>query len=225
MECCPDMKELELFCLVVNHGLGSKVTKIARNNGLSGATIFLGKGTVKNHFLELLALNDIRKEIVFTISEKKLVYQALEELNKDLELHKPNHGIAFTVSVKNLLGVRNCNCNNIKESRGVGNTMYDAIFVVVDKGRAEAVVDAATEAGSGGATIINARGAGVHETHMLFSMAIEPEKEIVMILSESEVTDSIVSSIREHINIDEPGNGMMFVLGVNKTYGLYSGQK
>jgi nitrogen regulatory protein PII len=91
----------------------------------------------------------------------------------------------------------------------------------VDRGKAEDVIDAATKAGSKGGTIINARGSGIHETSKLFSMDIEPEKEIVIILSEVESTEKIVSSIRSHLKIDEPGNGIIFIQDVNKTYGIY----
>jgi len=42
-----------------------------------------------------------------------------------------------------------------------------------------------------------------------------------MILAEKELTDPIVKAIRETMKIDEPGRGIMFILEVNKTYGLY----
>lgn len=99
--------------------------------------------------------------------------------------------------------------------------IYDAIYTVVDRGKGEDVVEAASSAGSKGATIINARGSGIHEKQTLFSIAVEPEKEIVMILAEKELTDSIIAKIRETLRIDEPGAGIVFVLEVNKTYGLY----
>lgn len=214
-------KELELLLVIVKDGLGSKILKSAKHYGVPGGTIFLGKGTTKNRFLEFLDLCDIRKEIVLMIAEKTIAYHALEELNKEFHYDKPNHGIAFSSSVTNLIGVRNYKENNIKESRGVENTMYKAIIVIVDKGKAQTVIEAATKAGSRGGTIINGRGSGIHETNMLFSMAVEPEKEIVLILSEDKQTDTIVSFIREQLKIDEPGNGIIFIQDVNKTYGLY----
>ncbi len=64
----------------------------------------------------------------------------------------------------------------VKTNGGAKNTMYDAIFVVVDKGKAEFVVEAANEAGAKGGTIIHARGAGEYEIEKIFSMEIEPEK-------------------------------------------------
>ncbi len=220
MENNPEIKQFELFWVIVNFGLGSKVMKIAKQNGITGGTIFLGKGTINSHLLEILDLSDTRKEIVLIVAEKSLAYQSLEELNRKFVFEKPKHGIAFSISVTNLLGIRNCMCDNLIESKGGENTMHKAIFVVVDKGNAESVVDAATSAGARGATIINARGSGIHENSMLFSMAIEPEKEMVMILSKSDLTEAIVASIKGHLKIDEPGNGIMFVLDVNKTYGL-----
>lgn len=222
---CSGGKAFEMLCLVVNHGAGAKVTKIAKANGITGATIFYGRGTIKNYILELLDLNDVRKEIVLLLSESEIIDNVLKELDKELELHKPNHGIAFTVSLGGIFGARDCSLNNSEESRCAENNMYKAVFVVVDKGKGEAVVEAAAEAGSRGATIINARGSGIHETHMLFSMAIEPEKEVVMILSESSITDSIVSSIREKLEIDKPGKGIMFIIDVKSAYGLYRDKK
>ena len=211
----------ELICIILNYGLGSKIMQTARKHGISGGTVFLGKGTVKSRLLDFLALSDVRKEIVLMVSGKSAVNDVMKLLNDKFEFEKPGHGVAFTVSVNDIIGARNCERSAGEEKRGADNKMYEVITVVVDKGRAENVIEVATEAGSKGGTIINARGSGMHETMKLFSMDIEPEKEIVMILSEKETTDTIVSSIRGQLKIDEPGNGIIFTVDVNKAYGLY----
>lgn len=211
----------ELICIILNYGLGSKIMQTARKHGISGGTVFLGKGTVKSRLLDFLALSDVRKEIVLMVSGKSAVNDVMKLLNDKFEFEKPGHGVAFTVSVNDIIGARNCERSAGEEKRGADNKMYEVITVVVDKGRAENVIEVATEAGSKGGTIINARGSGIHETMKLFSMDIEPEKEIVMILSEKETTDTIVSSIRGQLKIDEPGNGIIFTVDVNKAYGLY----
>lgn len=213
-------KEYELLYVIVDFNLGSKVIKIAKENGISGGTIFLGKGTIKNRLLELLSLTQVRKEVVIMIGENNNVYKALEKLNKEFNFKKLNHGIAFSIPVTNLLGVRDVVNNFNEESRGVENSMYKAIFTIVDKGKGETVMDAANEAGAKGGTIVNARGSGIHETEVVFAMPIEPEKEVVLILAEKEISNEIIFSIREHLEIDEPGKGIMFILDVNKTYGL-----
>lgn len=214
-----EKKEFELIYVIVNFGLGSKVLKIAKQNGIYGGTIFIGKGTIKSRILELLALTDIRKEIVMMISEKTVADNALEQMNQEFNFAKPNHGIAFRTSVMGIYGVRNCKCDANK-GRGVKSIMHNVIFIIVDKGKGETVMEAATKAGSRGGTIFNARGSGVHETSKLFSMEIEPEKEVVLILTENKITEAVTASIREQLKIDEPGQGVIFVQDVTKTYGL-----
>jgi nitrogen regulatory protein PII len=216
-----EQMEMELICTIVNYGLGSKIIKTAKQNGVSGGTVALGKGTVSSKILDFIGLSDIRKEIVFMMAGKETARNVLDILNSEYEFYKPNHGIAFTTSICAVMGTRSNKCNNIKNGRGAKETMYHAITTIVDKGKAEDVIDAATRAGSKGGTIINARGSGIHETSKIFAMDIEPEKEIVIILSEADKTEEIASSIRTSLKIDEPGNGIIYIQDVNKTYGIY----
>lgn len=211
---------IELICVIVNFGMGSKLIKSAKHHGVSGGTITLGRGTVNSRILDFIGLSDIRKEVVYLAAEQKTAYQALEELNKEFEFHKPHHGIAFTTSICGFAGSKKIVCLNKTEERGAENIMYHIINIIVDKGKAEEVVTAATQAGSKGGTIMNARGSGIHETSKLFSMEIEPEKEIVIIVSESDKTEAIVSRIRENLKIDEPGNGIIYIQNANRTYGI-----
>lgn len=216
-----EVLEIELICTIINFGMGNKIIKSAKQHGVLGGTVTLGKGTINNKILDFIGLSDVRKEIVFMMADKDTAYQTLDILNSEYKFDKPNHGIAFTTSVCAAIGTRRYMCDNIKNERGVENTMYHLITTVVDKGKAEDVINAATKAGSKGGTIINARGSGIHETSKLFSMDIEPEKEIVIILSEVDKTEEIVSSIRTNLKIDEPGNGIIYIQDVNKTYGIY----
>lgn len=212
---------IELIYVIIDFGLASKLIKTAKKYGVSGGTVVLGKGTVNNRILNFLGLSDIRKEIVLMVADKETAYQALEKLNKLFEFSKPNHGIAFTTSLRAVIGTRRLKCENTGNERGVDATMYHLITVIVDNDKGEDVIEAATKAGSKGGTIINGRGSGIHETSKLFSMQIEPEKEIVLILSEIERTDAIVSTIREQLEIEKPGNGIIYVQDVNRTYGIY----
>ena len=213
-------KNVELVCVIVNFGLGSKIINKAKQEGIFGGTILLCKGTINNKVLKFFGLTDVRKEMVLMAGETDNVYKALEKPDEEFKFEKPNHGIAFTTSISNILGTRTCKNNNIK-GKGVDNIMYQSITVIVDKGKGEDVMDAATKAGSKGGTIINARGSGIHETSKLFAMEVEPEKEIVIILSKVEDVDKIVSSIKNELKIDEPGKGIIYTQDIKKAYGLY----
>lgn len=215
---------LELIYVVVNFGMGSKVLHRAKEYGISGGTVFIGRGTVNNSFLNFFSLYDERKEILLMAADGINSEYAIKSLNNDFHFKKSNHGILFTTNVVQIIGSRVDEKNGDNENNidgGINNNMYQVIFTIVNKGRAEDVIDAAKLAGSKGGTIINGRGSGTSETSKLFNMEIEPQKEMVMILSKNEIVDDIVIAIRKKLEIDIPGNGIIFVQNVNKTYGIY----
>lgn len=212
--------EFSLIYVIANYGQGSKILARAKHYGVTGGTILLGKGTVHSRLLDLLSLSEIRKEIVMMVAEKNVAKQALIGINKDFSLDKPNHGIAFSIPVINFFGSHNFADQPFKESRGVKNPMYHAIFVIVDKGKGEAAIDAAKEKGAKGGTIIHARGSGIHHSIKLFGMEIEPEKDIALILCANHLTEGIVTHVRTQLHIDQPGHGIIFTQNVEETYGL-----
>ncbi len=218
--------EFAVICFVLNDGQASKALRIAKKYGVKGGTICLGHGTVKNKLLEILELNDTRKELLWSVAGKQTAFRAVEAVAKEMCFHKPHHGIAFIVPIVNVAGMTMRKMHPEEEheittkNEVLEEMSYHLIFTVADKGKAEEAVEAAKAAGAGGATIINARGSGLHETDTLFAMQIEPEKEMVLIVSESDATDAIVKSIGERLKIDEPGNGVIFVTAASAAVGL-----
>ena len=214
------MAEFSLICCVVNNGDADKAMERARKYGVRGGTVSIGRGAVHSRLLEILGLDEVRKEIVTMIVENELASRAMKGISTDMMFHKPHHGIAFSIPVSEFTGSRN-ELDDNSETNEVRGTMYNAIYAVVDRGSAEDVIEAANKAGARGATIVNARGAGVHEAQTLFHMQISPEKEEVFIITARERKDGIVAAIRERLKIDEPGNGVLFVMDVNEAYGLH----
>jgi nitrogen regulatory protein PII len=205
---------------MVNVDDGSKVLRIAHKYGVKGGTISFGKDVGCNHLLEFFGINEARKEIVTLIVENELATKAMEGISKELGFHKPHHGIAFSLSVSEFIGRKNIITEEQALANEVKDIVYQIIYVIVDKGKGEDVIDAANEAGAKGGTIVNARGAGIHEVQKLFSVEIEPEKEEVVIITKAALKDGIVTAIKDHLKIDEPGNGILFVMDVNEAYGL-----
>ena len=209
----------ELICVIVDYGKGSKVLKTAKKHGIAGGVIFYGKGTRKSHILEFLELAEVRKEIVWMAAGKQVADEAIAALEKSFAFSKPYHGIVFVTPLSALLGGGERYDYTHKTYRGEQN-VYNAIFVIVDLGKAEAVMDIATKAGARGGTVIKARGSGIHEMSKLFSMEIEPEKEIVLILTEIVKSEEIVVSVRDQLELDKPGNGIIFCQDVSEVHGI-----
>jgi nitrogen regulatory protein PII len=223
LKCEDSILAYDINVVIVKYGMGSKVITFAKEYGISGGTVILGKGTVKNSILKFLELAENHKEIVLILSDRAIGNSFLEKANRYFNFTKPNSGICFSIPVTSILGTPSTfgDVRDIIESEGEDMVLYNSIFVIVDRGLAEQVVEAANESGARGGTIINARGSGTHETSKLFAIEIEPEKELVLILVESSITDAVCENIREKTGINEPGKGILFVQKVNKAYGLY----
>lgn len=209
----------ELLCVIVNNGVGRKILHRARELGIRGGTIILGVGTSTGKFWDLLTLRDVRKEVVFMVASKEIARIVLDKLHQEHDFNKLNHGIAFTSAVAGAVGCKWYKELEKDEEKG-DDVMHHIITAIVEKGRGEDAVEAATEAGSRGGTIINGRGAGIHETQKVFGMDIEPEKEIVIIISEVSKTEEIISRIRKKLDMDIPGHGIVYVQNVSKVYGF-----
>lgn len=97
---------------------------------------------------------------------------------------------------------------------------YEVIFCVVNEGYSELVMDAAKEVGARGGTVIHAKGTANKEAEQFFKIAIQPEKEIVMILVPKEIKDDVLHAIYQHAGLKSEGSGIAFSLPVNHVVGL-----
>lgn len=212
--------EHELIVAIVNHGSAKKVIRQAKKAGVRGATIFFGKAIDYRKIMKLLEMQEIRKEIVLMLSEKSHVNNIVNSLKETYDFEKSKKCFLFTMPVESALGLhKQDDVKEITDAGGINKTMYKAIFTIVDRGKAEMVLDTAKEAGSTGGTIINGRGSADEESK-LFNFPIEPEKEIVIIISEVEKAEKISQAIRSDLDIDQPGKGIIFILDVDNIYGF-----
>jgi len=96
---------------------------------------------------------------------------------------------------------------------------YKLIVCIVNRGFAEAVMDAARGAGAKGGTVLHGRGTSVH-THTVLGVKIEPEKELLMIAVERETCRAVMEAVNEHAGLGTPGSGICFALPVEDIIGL-----
>ena len=97
---------------------------------------------------------------------------------------------------------------------------FELIVAIVNRGFSDLVMDAARKAGASGGTILHGRGTGVHEAAQFFGVAIQPEKELVLILTRSAERRAIMSAIAEGAQLDRQGRGLIFSLPVDEVGGI-----
>jgi len=101
--------------------------------------------------------------------------------------------------------------------------MFDikCIVAIVERGKANKIVEAAKKVGATGATIFYGRGTGESEVKKFLSVNIEASKEVIIILSEKDELRTIVEAMADAGQLEEPGKGIIFTVPVTNLLGLH----
>lgn len=198
-----------------------KLSHCTRRQHLS-CTKLLARGTLASHFMQMLGIGSDRREMVKILMSGEDADRFLDVLYDELQMHKPGHGIAYATDVVACAGAHSLPRMepDYAAASEEEKKMYQKITVVVDRGNADRVMDAARAAGARGGTILHGRGSTGKEAQKIFGIEIEEEKEVVVILTPTAITAQVFDAIRQEMDIDSPGRGIMYVEAVAVTRGL-----
>lgn len=99
---------------------------------------------------------------------------------------------------------------------------FKLIISMVKTKQTDRIVEAAKAVGGTGATIIPARGTGIHEAKTFFGLTLETQTDVVLFLLDEKCVEPVLKAIYEAGRFEEPGTGIAFVLDVERAVGLES---
>lgn len=94
------------------------------------------------------------------------------------------------------------------------------IVAIVQRGKADQVVNAAIKAGAPAATVMFGRGQGMRERLGPLGVAIQPEKEIVLVILEHWLSRQVLNAMVAEGHLDSPGVGFVFEVAVERALGF-----
>jgi len=99
---------------------------------------------------------------------------------------------------------------------------FKLIITFVEDSKADAVMNAAREAGATGATVINnARGEGLETTKTFFGLSLETQRDVLLFLVEEHMSRTIIEKISEVAGFEkDPGSGIAFQVDVEDAVGV-----
>jgi hypothetical protein len=185
---------------IVDHGIGEKLALRTREAGARGGTIFVGRGEIDSPVLRFLALADVERDLLLTLVTGSQLDAVLDSIRDAPFYRHGNDGMVFVVPTG-------------------GNAMafeakQEMISIIVNRGYADDIMNAARKAGAKGGTILNARGTGKPDDEKFFGITIVPEKEEVIILADAETAPAIREAIAALPCLTTPGIGIMFTTPV-----------
>jgi nitrogen regulatory protein P-II 1 len=99
------------------------------------------------------------------------------------------------------------------------------VMAVVQRGKADDIVSAAIKFGAPAATVYFGRGRGIRERLGMLGLAIQPEKEIIMIIAEEWLVDQVITGMVKAGNLNQPGMGFVFVVPVERALGMVEAEE
>ena len=99
-----------------------------------------------------------------------------------------------------------------------------ALFMIVNAGFAEEVIETAREAGIRGATILNARGEGAHHESFL-GITMDTEKEMIWCITDENTAEKAMAAVGEKAGIKTPAHSICFTMPVDKTIGINAAEQ
>ena len=92
---------------------------------------------------------------------------------------------------------------------------FKLILATVKTEISDKVIAAGKEAGVPGATIITARGTGIHEAKTFFGLSLEAQTDIILFLVEEHLVNEIMDVISKAGEFHKPGTGIAFSIPVD----------
>lgn len=96
------------------------------------------------------------------------------------------------------------------------------IVMTIRSDLSDGMVAAVKKAGATGATIIPARGVGIHSSKTFFGMTMDIQRDVIFLLVDAHLIKPILKTIKKKGSFHQPGSGIAFVMDVEKAIGLES---
>jgi nitrogen regulatory protein PII len=97
---------------------------------------------------------------------------------------------------------------------------YHLVTCIVERGRGEHVADEAIRAGAQGATICQGTGTGVRQRLGPTAGIIDPEKEVILVVTAASQTQVVFDSMVKAGRLREAGRGFAYVQPVLQAVGF-----
>ena len=205
MEKHENTPSFQMLVLIVGPKLADKATRIFRRSTLPVQYRLNAEGTASSEVMDMLGLGSIDKCILMSTVPRKL---GDAMLNKQL------------MRMLTKTDEENTSHNTRKVGNIMSDTKYALIVATVNIGYSGDVMDAAREAGASGGTVIHSRWIGNQEAAVSWGLSMQEEKEIVLILSDTDKKVEIMSAISEKCGMRSEAKGIVLSLPIDAVMGL-----
>jgi len=100
--------------------------------------------------------------------------------------------------------------------------MFNGIMLIETIGQGEAAMEIAEKHGATGGTILRGRGVAAQKEDIssLFDLDIEPEKDLLLIITPKDLTDQVMDGLADELGLEKANTGILFSFDLSATKGI-----
>lgn len=204
-------KGVKLLISIVERGQGKVLTQFYSRLGLNCHFQTVGHGTASSDLLDILGLGSSERDVLITFGENERMQRLFAELQEEEEPVVRAKGLAFSMplTAMNTLAAatlmreteqnkqKGAEAMQQKENVEITQADHSVIFIVVNQGHTDEVMNTARAAGARGGTIIRSRWAGSEEAETFYGITLQAEKEVIAIVAGAERRKQIMESVNK----------------------------
>jgi nitrogen regulatory protein PII len=220
--------KLDALIAIVDSRLEDALVNVYKTSNAPMLLLTHGKGTAKSVIYEILGYDGQKKIVSISVQTKTMSKYLLKQINNNIDFSKPGTGIAFTINISSISNALSRICIQAEEDSKIGSEdmaltskePYHLIITIVNSGFFDQVMAAAKKAGADGGTVVHARGLGSKEAQKYLGITIQPEKDLVLILTPKDKKLAIMENIMHEVGLNTAGTGICFSLPVDSAIGV-----
>ena len=216
------MEPMKLIISIVERGQGRNMIELFNGENITHHLQRAGVGTATSEIMDLLGLDSLEKDVIFSVGKATLVNKLMRDLNNDLRGNARSKGIVFDIKISAMSHVLALAIlMPVKDVQGREETVMEEkmensmILVTVNQGFTEEVMDTARKAGARGGTIIHARWAGSESTEEFYGITVQQEKEVIAIVAPTEKRRDIMEAINKNHGMKTDAHGTVLAIGID----------
>lgn len=214
------MERMKTMITIVDRGDGIALSKLYEQNGVPLHLQVIAEGTATSKILDMLGLTHKEKELLVSFAPESAIDDLLARLDYDYRGILSVRGLAFSMKLTGISGsIANALSTKRKSEGGAAmhsEKEHSLIWVTVNQGYSDQVMQTACKAGATGGTVIRSRWVGADKLEQFHAITLQDEKEIIMIACDRTVRNAIMDAINKEHGLKSERQASVFSLPIDR---------
>lgn len=220
-----ESKRIVMMMSILGRGKGKAYISMLNGKNIKYHMQSVGFGTASSEMMDILGLVSNDKDVVISFATQKTAEDFINEYSKSLDTTAKFGGIMMLIpfaAINRLTSelISRADKNNTEkgnESEMKNEYKHFVIFITVNQGYSDEVMQTAKKAGSTGGTVLRARLAGDEKFEDLGDAeSMSEDKEIIAILAPENTASQIMEAVNKEFGLMTKARGIVCSVPVER---------